>query len=126
MPKKGFTSQFLQAAHRDTFHDSAFVYRLSDERDTYGEYLSNRVTGTFPISCGFDILENRTVLVAGTLQQVQYDAKLRCSLDFTFQDSDTVSLAAKNGVTGTFPTYGLFGKPEVNSTVQHVYLRKVS
>ncbi len=113
----------MKATQAETMNDRCNIYHISTASGTYGTHLVETRTLVSGVPCGFAMIDG-TVVDVGGLLLVGYEVILRVADTQPIGIADEVVLIEKGEfmVSGTFKPAAY---PIVNSTVQHVKLKRV-
>jgi hypothetical protein len=116
--------QRLVNEQEGAFDDLCNIYSISRSSGTYGTQTTETRVTTANIPCGFQYVNGR-VREDGRALLVESDVLLRLPTSVVISMGDEVELVEKGEytVSGTFKPAG---QPTFNSTVQHVYLKRVT
>lgn len=112
----------LKRAQLDVMDDLCDIYTVSRSSGTYGNNVETRAYSYSGTHCGIR-LTNGQVMIRGQLQFVDYDAILRVADTIVVHEDDEIELRQKGKflISGTFKPYSA---PVVNSTIQHILLKR--
>lgn len=117
--------QHNQDAQSAVMGDLCNIYRLTFVTGTYSDDESYTTSGTFNVPCGIHFENGQVRQVQGNEQVLllDYDVMLRLSASQTVLMSDDIQLVEKGEfvISGTFQPSS---QPTVNSSVQHVPLKR--
>jgi hypothetical protein len=121
--KSGAELSRLSVEQADAMGDLCHIYHVSLSSGTYGTRTTESLTIVSGVACGIQFTNGRTVQ-SGNLLLVDYDALLRLPTSVVLSMGDEVELVEKGEllVSGTFKPYV---QPVINSSVQHVQLKRV-
>ena len=113
----------LKATQEDAMADLCHIYHITLSSGTYGNTTETRtmVSGT---ACGIHFTNGQTIQ-RGQVLLIDYDVLLRVPLSQDIGLKDEVQLIEK-GVSLVSGTFKLTSNPTVNSTVQHVQLKRIA
>lgn len=113
----------LQTYQASTMDDRCVVYNIALSSGTYGNITETRTLFASGVSCGIEFTNNQ-IIQRGQTMFVEYDAILRVASDQPIAMTDEILLVEKGDtiISGTFKPYSY---PVVNSSVQHVELKRV-
>ena len=112
----------LQDVQADTMDDLCNVYRVSLSSGSYGNNVETRSLVASSVPCGIQFTNGQTK-ESGQVRIVDYDCILRVADGVTILMTDEIDLIEKGqfAISGTFKP---FSAPTVNSSVQHVQLKR--
>ena len=104
--------------------DLCNIYHITLVSGTYGNSQEVRTASHLNVSCGIEFT-NGKIVQSGQVMFVDYDCILRVADDVTILENDEVDLIEKGmfAISGTFKPYSA---PVVNSSVQHVQLKRTT
>ena len=112
----------LASVQAEAMNDSCSIYRIALVSGTYGNVNETRTLYLSGTPCGIQFTGGQ-VIQRGELTFVDYDVVLRLPDTVTIQVTDEIDLVEKGNfvVSGTFNVHS---QPTVNSSVQHVNLKR--
>lgn len=124
MPLNTATLQRLKNYQAETMDDRCNIVRVSFSSGTYSTQGTETRTMVSGVACGIEFTGGQ-IKQGGQVLLVDYDARLRLRADQPVFITDEIQLIEKGEfiVSGTFRPYS---QPVVNSTVQHVPLKRVT
>lgn len=117
-----FALGFLKSQQASVMDDRCSIYTISRSSGTYGNNVETRAYSYSGTACGIK-LTNGQIMIRGQVQFVDYDAVLRLPDTIVIQADDEIDLIEKGlfQISGTFKPYSA---PVVNSSVQHITLKR--
>lgn len=102
--------------------DLCNIYNVTRSSGTYGNNVETRAYSYSGTACGIR-LTNGQIMVRGQVQFVDYDCILRIADTVVVHEDDEIDLVEKGVfvISGTFKPYSA---PVVNSSVQHITLKR--
>lgn len=112
----------LKSLQNEVMDDLCNIYHVSLSSGTYGNTVEARDIFVSGVPCGIKFT-NGQVVSRGQVMLVDYDVVLRIADDIPVLTTDEFDLVQKGDfvVSGTFNVYSA---PVVNSSVQHVNLKR--
>lgn|SRR5574341_305596 len=111
----------LASVQADAMNDLCNIHHITFSSGTYGNLTETRTTVS-GVACGIDFISGQLIQRGETIF-VEYDAILRLRDTVSILMTDDIELIEKGEfvISGTFKPYSA---PTVNSSVQHVQLRR--
>lgn len=113
---------FLTRKQNSVMEDLCHIHHISFSSGTYSTKSTEVRTSVTGVACGVQFTGGRLVQRGETIL-VEYDAILRLPANQPIFMSDDIELIEK-GETIVSGTFKPFAHPVVNSTVQHVQLKR--
>jgi hypothetical protein len=112
----------LASTQSEAMNDLCTIYHVSYVTGSYSDDETQVLTGTFNVECGIQ-LTNGQIQERGQLLVVDYDAVLRLPSSQLVGLDDRIVLTEKGNtqISGTFMVHGY---PVVNSSIQHIKLKR--
>jgi hypothetical protein len=112
----------LKKVQASVMDDLCNIYRITTVSGTYGNVTSQRTLYASGVACGIR-MTNGTIVERGQVRFVDYDAMLRIVDTIPILTTDEIEPIKKGEfqISGTFKPYSA---PTVNSSVQHVQLKR--
>ena len=112
----------LKATQEDAMADVCNIYHITLSSGTYSTQGTETRSMVSGVACGFVFTGGSTV-ERGQVLLIDYDVLLRIPANITVRLADEIELVEK-GVTMASGTFKVTDNPTVNSTVQHVRLKR--
>lgn len=115
--------QRLASIQTDTMQDLCNIYHVTLVSGTYSTQIRESTVLVSGVVCGFH-LTNGSVFIRGQALTVEYDAVLRITASQPIGLNDTFELVERGNfqISGSFKPFSM---PVVNSSVQHVQLKRI-
>lgn len=112
----------LATTQQEAFNDVCHIHHLTLSSGTYSTKVTETRTSITGVHCGIK-LTGGTIVQRGETIFVEYDAILRLPASQSVAINDDIELIEKGEfvISGTFKPYGM---PVVNSSIQHVNLKR--